>query len=88
MKITDVLMSAGLTENANWKQIRVLRGPDGPGRQILMFNLETYLKAPLTANMVLEPGDRIYVAASHGKITVLHRLLEVLPLANLFFLLR
>ena len=88
MKITDVLMAAGLTENSNWKQIRVLRGGDGPGRKILPFNLEAYLKAPQTQNLVLEPGDRIFIEAHRGGTTVLRRLLEVLPLANLFFYLR
>ena len=81
MKITDVLMAAGLTENSNWKQIRVLRGGDGPGRKILPFSLEAYLKAPQTQNLVLEPGDRIFIEAHRGGTTVLRRLLEVLPLA-------
>lgn len=85
MKITDVLMSAGLTENADWKQIHVLRGGDGPDRKILAFNLESYLQSPQTQTMALQPGDRIYVATHHHGRTVLQRLLEITPLATLFF---
>jgi protein involved in polysaccharide export with SLBB domain len=89
MKITDALMgSGGLQENARWKEIRVVRGGDEEKRQILVFNLEGYLKSPEKDNLALQPGDQIFVEArrqGNGK-TVLQRLFEVLPLANLFFL--
>jgi polysaccharide export outer membrane protein len=85
MKITDVLMSAGLTENSDWKHIRVLRGGDGPDRKILEFNLETYLKSPQAQTMALQPGDRIYVAVHHSGTTVLRRLMDLTPLATMFF---
>jgi polysaccharide biosynthesis/export protein len=88
MKITEALMAAGLSENSNWKQIRVLRGGDGPDRKILMFNLEAYLKAPQTQNLALEPGDQIFVETHRAGTTVLRHLIDVLPLANLFFLFR
>jgi protein involved in polysaccharide export with SLBB domain len=87
MKITDLLMAAGMQENAMWKQIRVLRGEDGADRKILMFNLEAYLKAPQTANLALLPDDQIFVEArrqGNGK-TLLRRLYDVMPLAGLFF---
>jgi protein involved in polysaccharide export with SLBB domain len=87
MKMTDLLMAAGMQENALWKQVRVLRGEDGPQRKIVVFNLEAYLKAPETANLTLLPDDQIYVEArrqGNGK-TVLRRLYDVLPLAGLFF---
>jgi polysaccharide export outer membrane protein len=88
MKITEVLMGAGLSENSKWKEIRVLRGPDGPGRKILMFNLEAYLKAPQTENLALQPGDRIYVEMQHHRAGILRKMMDILPLANLFFLFR
>jgi polysaccharide export outer membrane protein len=86
MKITEVLMTAGLSENSKWKEIRVLRGGDSPDRKILLFNLEAYLKAPKTQNLALQPGDQIFVEAQRHKQGILQKMLEVLPLANLFFL--
>lgn len=88
MKITDALLASGLLESAQWKQIRVMRGEDGPGRKMLMFNLEAYLKAPQTANLPLQGGDQIFVEAQRrsGGPGGLQKLLQFLPLANLFFL--
>src|SRR5205823_4626325 len=63
LKVTDALMAASLLENAKWKEIRVIRGEDGPSRKIMLFNLEAYLKTPQTTNLALQPGDRIFVAA-------------------------
>lgn len=87
MKITELLMAVGMQENALWKQVRVLRGEDGPERKIIMFNLEAYLKAPETANLTLLADDQVFVESrkqGSGK-TVLRRLYDVLPLAGLFF---
>lgn len=87
MTITDVLMDGGLDENAKWKAITVIRGEDGPNHQLLNFNLEAYLKSPQTQNIALEPGDRIVVQAEHRSGTsAFQRLLQLVPLANLFFL--
>jgi polysaccharide export outer membrane protein len=88
MKITDALMAAGLAENAQWKEIRLIRGEDGANRKIVVFNLESYLKAPQTVNVPLQAGDQVFVAARRqgsGR-NVLRSLMEVLPLANIFFL--
>jgi protein involved in polysaccharide export with SLBB domain len=86
LKITDALMAASLLENAKWKEVRVLRGEDGPDRKILLFNLEDYLKKEQTTNLALEPGDRIFVEARARKgPNFLQRLIQVVPLASLFF---
>jgi protein involved in polysaccharide export with SLBB domain len=86
MKITDALMAAGLLENSQWKAIRVIRGEDGPGRKILMFDLESYLKAPKTMNLALQAGDRIFVEAQkRGGTSFFRTLLQMAPLASIFF---
>jgi protein involved in polysaccharide export with SLBB domain len=88
MTLTDVLISAGLQDNAKWKTIRVLRGDDGPDHKILTFDLEAYLKSPQTRNIVLEPGDRIVVEADHRSGSggsTLQKLLPMIPLVNLFY---
>jgi protein involved in polysaccharide export with SLBB domain len=86
LKVTDVLMAAGLQENAKWKEIRVYRGEDGPGRKILVFNLEDYLKKPQATNLALEAGDRIFVEAQpRRKPGLFQKLIQAAPLASLFF---
>jgi polysaccharide export outer membrane protein len=86
LKITEVLMTAGLSENSKWKEIHVRRGGDGANSTMLNFNLEAYLKTPKTQNLVLQPGDQIFVETQRHKQGILQKLMEVLPLANLFFL--
>lgn len=87
MTVTDVLMAGGLTEDAKWKEITVLRGDDGPSHKILNFNLEAYLKSSQAQNIALEPGDRIVVKAEHRSgVSGFQRFLQLVPLANLFFL--
>jgi polysaccharide biosynthesis/export protein len=86
MNITDALMVAGLQENSNWKQIRVRRSGGGAESKSLTFDLEAYLKSPQTQNLVLEPGDQIFVETRRGGSSFLHHLLELSPLANIFLL--
>jgi protein involved in polysaccharide export with SLBB domain len=86
LKVTDALMAASLQENAKWKEIRVIRGEDGPGRKILVFNLEDYLKKPQATNLALEPGDRIFVeTVPRRKPGLFQKLIQAAPLASLFF---
>jgi protein involved in polysaccharide export with SLBB domain len=86
LKVTDALMAASLQENAKWKEIRVIRGEDGPGRKILVFNLEDYLKKPQATNLALEPGDRIFVEMQpRQKMGLFQKLMQAAPLASLFF---
>jgi polysaccharide biosynthesis/export protein len=88
LKITDALMAASLLESAKWKEIRVLRGDDGPNRKIMVFNLEAYLKTPQTQNIALEPGDQIFVEVAPPRRqggSFLDKLLRVVPLASVFF---
>jgi polysaccharide export outer membrane protein len=88
LKITDALMAASLLETAKWKEIRVLRGEDGPNRKIMVFNLESYLKTPQTQNLALEAGDQIFVEAAPPRRqggSFLDTLLRVVPLAGVFF---
>ncbi len=86
LKVTDALMAASMLEVAKWKEVRVIRGSDGTDRKIMVFNLEEYLKKPEVVNLALQPGDQIFVAAQpRGHVSVLQRLLQVAPLANIFF---
>jgi polysaccharide export outer membrane protein len=86
LKITEALMAAQLQESAKWKEVRVIRGDDGPKREIFKFNLEEYLKNPQTTNLALQPGDQIFVATQpRGGMSLFQRLMQVVPLASLFF---
>jgi polysaccharide export outer membrane protein len=88
MKITDALMAAGgLLENAKWKEIRVLRTEGGLGRKVMVFNLESYMKAPQAENLPLQPDDQVFVEAraKGGGKSILRRLMEVMPVAGIFF---
>lgn len=87
MKLSDALMIAGLVEQSNWKKIRVLRDGEDGRRQIVMFDLEKYLKSPEAENVTLKEGDQIFVEARrqrNGK-NLLQRLIGVMPLARFFF---
>jgi polysaccharide export outer membrane protein len=86
MKLTELLMGVGLAETADWKKIRLVRG-EGDKRQVIAFNLEAYLKNSKLENPALQPNDQVFVEmrrASNNR-SVVRRLLEVMPLAGLFF---
>jgi polysaccharide export outer membrane protein len=87
MKVSELLMTAGLMETSDWKKIHILSDGDGNSHKVAVFDLEKFLQSPTVANVALRAGDQVFVdARKRGqKRSLLTHLREVLPFAGLFF---